>query len=239
MNNIKLSLVIPCYNEEKNIPLIMEKFKEELNRTDLEIILVDNGSIDNSSKIIKDYSRKYGAVKMVYVKKNIGYGFGIFSGLKEAKGEFVGWTHADLQTDPLDIFKAYEIIQKQKNPEKTFVKGKRYGRTIFDMFFTFGMSMFETITLGKIMYDINAQPNFFHKSFLELLKNPPNDFSFDLYAYYLAKKNNYKVIRFPVFFGKRIHGESKSGADFNQKKKLIKRTINFTFELKKNIRNFS
>ena len=75
-------------------------------------------------------------------------------------------------------------------PEKIYIKGKRYGRPIIDKLVnTLGMSIFETLMLGKIMYDINAQPNIFNKSLLEKMKNPPKDFSFDLYVYYIAKIN--------------------------------------------------
>jgi hypothetical protein len=46
------------------------------------------------------------------LKVNQGYGFGILSGLKECTGEFLGWTHADMQTDPKDLLKAFNIIKE-------------------------------------------------------------------------------------------------------------------------------
>ncbi len=74
----------------------------------------------------------------------------------------------------------------------------------------------------------------FHKSFLDQMKNPPIDFSFDLYSFYLAKVNHYKIIRFKVLFPKRVHGESKwNTGDLKSKYKFIKRTIDFTFKLKR------
>lgn len=237
MNKIELSVIVPCYNEEKNIPLIIDKLKKYLDRKNLEFILVDNGSTDGTRREIQKYSKIYKTIKLIIVEKNIGYGNGIYNGLKSAKGEFIGWTHADLQTDPNDIFKAFEIIKKQKNPKKSFIKGNRTGRPFFDKFFEFGMSVFETIILKTIIYDINAQPNLFDKSFLKLMKSPPKDFSFDLYAYYLAKINGYGVIRFPVFFPPRIHGESSWNTGWKQRTKFIKRTIDFTFKLKKYLKN--
>lgn len=234
INPIKLSIVIPCYNEEKNIPLLIEKFNEKdvLSRKDIEIILVDNGSVDNSNKIITNLSKKYKSLKLVTVKKNIGYGFGIISGLKSANGEYIGWTHADLQANPHDVIKAFEIIRKKSNPKHFFIKGRRWGRTFIDQFFTFGMSIIESVILRTTMFDINAQPNLFHRDFLKLMKNPPNDFSFDLYAYHTAKKNKMRIIRFPVFFGKRIHGYSSWNSGLKSKIKLIKRTISYTSSLK-------
>lgn len=232
---MKLSIVVPCYNEEKNIPLILEKFNEVIKRDDVEVVLVDNGSTDNSEQVFNRLAPNYTFAKVVKVKVNQGYGFGISSGLKEAKGEFIGYTHADMQTDPTDVLKALEIITKQVNPKKCYVKGDRKGRSFFDQFFTSGMSAFESIYLGKNLWDINAQPNIFHRSFFESLKNIPKDFSLDLYLLYMAKKRGLEVIRFDVIFPPRIHGESNWNKGLASKWKFIKRTIYFSAKLKKEL----
>ena len=164
---IVLSIIVPCYNEEKNIPLILVKFNEIIDRDDIEVLLVNNGSTDNSKNIMNQLVPNFSFARVVTVENNQGYGFGITSGLKEAKGEFIGYTHADMQTDPADVLKALDIIEKQENPKNCYVKGDRKGRAIFDQFFTMGMSAFETIYLGKKLWDINAQPNIFHRSFFE------------------------------------------------------------------------
>jgi len=237
MNSIKMSLVIPCYNEGKNIPLVIDKLKKNLERKDIEVILVDNGSSDNTREEIQKFANKHEIIRLVKIDENIGYGNGIYQGLIKSKGEFVGWTHADLQTNPKDALTALKFIEQSKFSKKFYVKGKRYGRPLTDKLVnTLGMSIFETIILGKFMYDINAQPNIFHKSLLEKMKNSPKDFSFDLYVYYLVKVHNYKIKRFPVFFGKRIFGESSWNTGWKARIKFIKRTINFSFELKKRLR---
>jgi hypothetical protein len=107
---MKLSIAVPCYNESKNIPLILGKFSSVIKRDDVEVILVNNGSTDNSQEIPDMLIPKYSFARVVIVKENQGYGFGITSGLKEAKGEFTGYTHADMQTYPADPIKALEII---------------------------------------------------------------------------------------------------------------------------------
>lgn len=233
---MKLSVIVPCYNEEKNIPLILEKFNKTIQRDDIEIILVNNGSTDESQKVFDDLLPKYNFAKLVKVQTNQGYGFGITSGLKEAKGEFIGYTHADMQTDPADCLRALDIIEKQDEPQKCYIKGDRKGRALFDQFFTIGMSFFETMYLGKKLWDINAQPNIFHKSFFEgIKKSCPKDFSLDLYFLYMAKKMNYNVIRFDVIFPPRIHGESSWNTGLASKYKFIKRTLDFSFKLKKEL----
>jgi len=232
---MKLSIIVPCYNEEKNIPLILEKFNKVIRRDDVEVILVNNGSIDNSQDVINKLLPRFSFAKVVIVEKNQGYGFGITSGLKEAYGEFIGYTHADMQTDPGDVLKALDIIEKQDNPKNCYIKGDRKGRAIFDQFFTMGMSIFETLYLGQTLWDINAQPNIFHKSFFENLSNIPKDFSLDLFFLYMAQKKGLKIIRFEVSFPERIHGESSWNRGLSSKWKFIKRTIDFSFQLKKEL----
>ena len=230
---MKYSLIIPCYNESKNIPFLAKRLENILNDKSFQIVIVDNGSTDNSSFLLKKLNKEYSSITLVKIEKNLGYGYGILRGIKEAKGEYIAWTHADLQTDPNDIYKGIEFLTRSSN--KHFIKGIRYGRPISDRLFTIGMSFFASVVLGRFFWDINAQPSIFHSSFVKSWKNPPNDFSLDLYVYYLALKNNYDVKRFPVRFSNRIYGISSWNINWQSKLKFIKRTIIYTFKLKKRI----
>lgn len=233
---MKLSIIVPCYNESKNIPLILEKFNAVITREDVEVILVNNGSTDKSKSILDELVPKYSFAKIVNVEINQGYGFGITSGLRAANGEFIGYTHADMQTDPADPLKALKIIEVQENPKNCYVKGDRKGRPFFDQFFTSGMSFYETLYLGEKLWDINAQPNIFHREFFDLIKDScPKDFSLDLYLLYMAKKLKLNLVRFDVVFPARIHGSSKWNTGFKSKIKFIKRTLDFSKKLKKEL----
>ncbi|TGL56480.1 glycosyltransferase family 2 protein [Leptospira ognonensis] len=230
-----LTIVIPCYNEEKNIPLILDRFQKVLNRKDVEILLVNNGSTDQSKAVMKDLVPKYSFANILEIEKNQGYGFGILSGLRVAKSKYIGWTHADMQTDPYDIIRALEILERDGR-EMLYVKGKRKGRSWADQFFTMGMSIFESFYMGTFLWDINAQPNLFPKSFFDTWENPPYDFALDLYAYYQAKKQKIEVVRFPVIFPPRIHGHSSWNTGLKSKWKFIRRTFDFSFKLKKELK---
>ena len=151
---MKLSIIVPCFNESKNIPLILKKFSNVITRSDIEVLLVNNGSTDNSQSVINKLLPKYNFARSVTVQVNRGYGFGIVSGLKEARGEFIGYTHADMQTDPADPIKALEIIEEYSDPHNYLIKGDRKGRPFFDQFFTLGMSFFESILLKMKLWDI-------------------------------------------------------------------------------------
>lgn len=231
---MNLSVVIPCYNEAENIPLILKRFAEIITN-DIEIILVNNGSTDNSDKILKELLPKFPFVKLINVPINKGYGYGILQGLKSAESDYIGWTHADMQTDPYDVIKAWKIL-KNSLDNHVYVKGNRTGRPLVDLLFTHGMSIFETIYMGRILYDINAQPNIFPKDFFCTWINPPNDFSLDLYAIYMAKQQGLKIIRFPVSFPERIHGASKWQTGIKSKLNFIKRTIVFSIKLKRSLK---
>lgn len=230
---MKVSVIIPCYNEEKNIPLILDKFQKVMNDKDMEVILVNNGSTDNTAQVLEELLPGYPFARTVLVPVNQGYGYGILQGLSAAQGDFIGWTHADMQTDPADIIKAYHLLEENKWSETVFVKGKRIGRGLCDSFFTAGMGIFETAYLKKILFDINAQPNIFPRTFYEKWKNPPFDFSLDLYTLYMAQVHNLQIVRFDVKFPPRIYGTSHWNTGLAAKWKFIKRTIQFSIKLKR------
>lgn len=246
INHSKLSVVVPCYNEEKNIPLIFGRFKKALSHYnfsagEVEIILVDNGSRDESSSVFRKCLEKYsgGFFKLVKIKVNRGYGHGILSGLKESSGNILSWTHADLQTDPKDVFQAYKLFletSKKFGHYNFIIKGKRIKRKLGETLFTFGMSAISSLILGKILFDINAQPKLFHRDFYNRLENPPLDFSLDLYLLYFAKKNLFPILTLDVLFKNRIHGDSNWSFSFSSKVKTIKRTISYIFKLRQDLK---
>lgn len=230
---MKFSLVIPCYNEAANLPLLLERCKEIVRQPDCEVILVDNGSTDSSPDVLQEHLPAYPGCRSIRVGKNQGYGFGILSGLKAARGDILAWTHADMQTDPQDALRGLAFFEK--HGPNIFVKGRRYGRPLGDVAFTVGMSLFETVLLGKPMWDINAQPTMFSRVFFESWQEPPYDFSLDLFAYYQTRQAGLAVHRFPVRFGERAHGISHWNVNWAAKRKFIRRTVDFSLQLTKRL----
>ena len=230
---MKLSLIIPCYNEAANLPLLLERCSSLGNSANIEIILVDNGSTDHTAQVLDSLLPQHAHCRSVHVPVNQGYGFGILSGLKAAKGDLLAWTHADMQTDPKDVIKGLKLFQLYGN--EIYVKGQRIKRPLADVIFTIGMSIFETALLRTRLWDINAQPNMFSRAFFESWVNPPHDFSLDLYVYFTARNQGLPVYRFPVEFGERAHGVSHWNVNWAGKMKFIRRTIDFSFELKRRL----
>lgn len=226
-----LSIIIPCYNEELSIKLLMKKCLITAKKN-IEIILVDNGSTDNTFEILKNSNLPKNIIP-IRIEKNIGYGNGILVGLKHAKGHLLSWTHADLQTDPQDVLVGYKKYFDCLINKKCVVKGVRKKRNIIDSFFTFSMGIYCSLFLGKWFYDINAQPKIFHRDFLKEFYDPPLDFSLDLYFLYFFKSKKIAIRSFPVFFLRREFGQAKGGGTFKGKMKLIKRTLKYIHQLSK------
>lgn len=231
-----LTLIIPCYNEARSLPALIGRCAELLAADrDTDIILVDNGSTDDSAAVLAAGLAGHDRLSHVRVAVNQGYGFGILSGLAAARGDIIGWTHADLQTDPMDALIGFAMFKTAADPEKLFVKGKRYGRPFGDQLFTLGMSVFETLLFGRVLRDVNAQPNLFARTVFEGWRNPPDDFALDTYAYAVAKADGLRVERFPVAFTSRLHGHSHWNINWQAKLKFIRRTLDFSFRLRREL----
>ena len=223
-----LSVIVPCYNEERNLPLLASRFSKALKGVKAELVLVNNGSTDNSQHVIEALKKKYRFIRPVRIRKNIGYGHGIMMGLKSARGAVLAYTHADMQCDPVDVRKAYQLFQKAEN-RKLLVKGNRKGR------FSVLTSGFHT--LAALMFlrkydDINGQPKLFHKSLLKTFRQPPLGFQLDFYVQHKALDSGYTIVSFPVKFGKRKHGHSKWATSLPAKVKNVSRFLGYMIKVR-------
>lgn len=231
---LTFSLVIPCYNEAGALPELVARCAFLASQGGGEVILVDNGSLDDTQEILARLLPGTGdLVRSVHVVENRGYGFGIMSGLAAARAPMIGWTHADLQTDPLDVLRAMPAVDTVQGP--ILIKGRRYGRPFGDRFFTAGMSVFESLLFQRRLTDIYGQPTLFSRELLDSWGSAPHDFALDLFALQAAKKLKYGIVRFPVIFAPRKYGSSSWNFDFASKWKFIKRTVSYSFALRKKI----
>lgn len=237
--SVRKSIVVPCYNEAKNLPNLVARFEalvpEDRAKLDWELLLVNNGSTDESAQVFEAELAKPGRdfVKVVTVPSpNVGYGHGIVTGLRAARGELLAWTHADGQTPPKDVFRAFDMLESSESPERTLVKGRRRARPLRDTLFTLGMQVVAFALLHESLEDINGQPKCFHRRLFELCESPPTDLSLDLYFFYVAKKNGFRVRTFDVNFGDREHGESKWAFNYKSKARNIARSVTYMAKLR-------
>ena len=92
-----LTIVIPCFNEEKSLPDLIKNLESVDDR--IQFFIIDNGSSDNSKNYLKKVENKLQEnIKIFFKKENTGYGSGIYEGLLAAQpSTFTGWIHGDLQ----------------------------------------------------------------------------------------------------------------------------------------------
>ncbi|MDF1535910.1 MAG: glycosyltransferase [bacterium] len=231
----RLSIVLPCYNEADSLPDLLASYREVWEDLPAELVLVDNGSTDETATVLeRELSRpEYSFARVVRVKRNRGYGHGIAAGLSAARGEYLSWSHADMQCSPADPFRAYHESMRAPDPDRIVVKGLRTNpRGIAAKLITVGMSVIASTVLAASLSDINAQPKVFKRDLLTFLSDPPDGFQFDLYVLYIARRQGYGIRTIPVHFGERIHGESRWAATFRSRFRTIMATIRYIFRLR-------
>ena len=110
-----ISIVIPSYNEYENIKEIYKRTSEVIKKLNLkkyEILFVDNGSTDDSLKLLKEINSKDKSVKIISLSRNFGYQSAIAVGLKYSESEYVCVMDGDLQDPPEIIIKFVEKISE-------------------------------------------------------------------------------------------------------------------------------
>jgi Glycosyltransferases involved in cell wall biogenesis len=101
----RISVVIPVYNEEENLPELFRELTEVLEKLSVsfEIIFIDDGSKDRSGAILREFAHKDERVRIIFFQKNSGQSAAFAAGFRSARGEIVVTMDADLQNDPHDI----------------------------------------------------------------------------------------------------------------------------------------
>lgn len=105
----KLSVVIPLYNEEDNVALLQEEVDKALAGIEYELVLVDDGSTDNTVGAVLRKPH----VRLLEFEKNTGQSAAMFAGIQAAKGDIIATLDGDLQNDPADIPKLLEHLEKE------------------------------------------------------------------------------------------------------------------------------
>ncbi len=108
----KLSIIIPCYNEEKLVGAVIEKVLQTPlgYEIDKEVIVVDDGSIDNTPSILDQYAKTYSTIVFCRHQKNKGKGAAVRTGLDKATGTIVVIQDSDLEYDPNDYKRLLQPI---------------------------------------------------------------------------------------------------------------------------------
>lgn len=205
MKNI--SLIIPLYNEENRVKKNLRFIQNFLKKKEVEIIFVNDGSDDNSDKIIKNFkskSKNKKLIKYISYKKNVGKGYAIKKGVLSSKREWILICDLDMSVKPSQIdtwYKKKYILKKNEayfgsrkhslSKIKTSFVRKQLG-VIFNLiiFFLFGIKIKDTQCGFKL----------FNKNYAKFVfrKISSYRFSFDVELVLLLKKKNIKIRELPV-----------------------------------------
>ena len=180
---MKISVIIPCYNEEHTILKVIKSVHESLNRYEYEIILVDDGSTDNTKVLLDEYSRRDEKVEVIYHDINSGKGSSLRTGFNAAIGDVVIIQDADLEYDPSEYSKLFKPIQDGK---ADVVYGSRFksGDTTRVLFFWHKMGNLFLTGLSNLLTNLNLTDietcyKVFRKEILDQITIEENRFGFD------------------------------------------------------------
>ena len=116
----KISVIVPCYNEQEALPFFYEaigkiagKMKQEYN-VDYEFVFVDDGSRDRTLEILRDFAKKDERVKYISFSRNFGKESAIYAGLEHVTGDYISMMDADLQDPPELLMEMYQEIKKDE-----------------------------------------------------------------------------------------------------------------------------
>lgn len=112
----KIGVIVPCWNEEESLPLFYEemtKVMEKMKENEFEIMFINDGSKDNTLKVIKQLAKNDSRIRFISFSRNFGKEAAIYAGLQNINGDYVTLMDADLQDPPAKLIEMYEILQKK------------------------------------------------------------------------------------------------------------------------------
>jgi len=204
----ELTIVIPCYNEAKNLKIFLPQLIKFCSKNDYKLIIVNDGSKDESEEVIFQY-KDYNNLKIIKHKINKGYGAAIKSGIKEVQTQFLITIDGDGQHDFEDIKKLHQMIHDK---DADMVVGSRKDSKPHSLYRHFGKFLIRIV--AKILmplniYDINSGMKIYKTELAKkYIKLCPDSMAFsDIITLVFINQKNL-VLETPIKINKRIQGIS-------------------------------
>ena len=208
---MKISIVIPCYNEISTIHQIIKKVKNEKNY-DKEIIVIDDFSTDGTREILRDELNEK-IDKLIFNELNYGKGYSVRQGINNATGDIILIQDADLEYDPLDYFKLIEPI---KNGYADVVYGSRFIGSDEKrvLFFWHSVGNFVLNTLSNMFSNLNLTDmencyKVFKSEVIKNIKLQENRFGFEPEVTAKIAKKKYRIYEVGVKYYGRTYDQGK------------------------------
>lgn len=206
MKECFLSVIIPAYNEEKRLLSTLSKICAYLSTKDFpyEIIVVDDGSTDNTLQMVKNFASSNRHIVILINEQNSGKGYSVRKGMLSARGEYVFFTDADLSTPIEEIEKClpylingYDVVIGSRSmPGSDILVRQPWYREKMGKIFNFMVNM----VLLKGIIDTQCGFKGFKREAVKTVFNrcKIDGFSFDVEALYLSRKYNFKIKEIPI-----------------------------------------
>lgn len=139
MSKEKISIIVPCYNEEEALPIFykeINRVSKEMKSVDFEFLFVNDGSRDKTLDILRDLSKKDKRVRFISFSRNFGKEAGMYAGLENATGDYVAIMDADMQDPPEMVKTMYDSIQNEGYDCVALCSPSHEGYSIMRKFFT-------------------------------------------------------------------------------------------------------
>ncbi len=216
-NNINLTILIPVYNEENFLKKLFDELKIYFNNNKTEVIIIDDGSTDESTKILKelkDSNRYKFNFKLIRLDINSGKGKALQTGLKNSTGEYILFQDADLELDTKDSHEMYQMIQLNKEIKCIF--GSRYlsGKLKKNNYFFNSLigkinSLIFNIFFSQSLSDVHCGLKILHRSVINKLKLSVNDFGIEIDLASQIVRNNFFIYEYGVSYYARTKAQGK------------------------------
>lgn len=206
-----LSITIPIYNEEKNIPVLCERLVTELESIGrrFEIILVNDGSSDGSERALEEAGRRDPRIKVITFRRNFGQTAAMMAGIDHATGDIIIPMDGDLQNDPADIAKLLTKLEEGFDVVSGWRKERKDHRLRRNLPSRIANALISKIS-GVHLHDYGCSLKAYRRDFLKGVKLYGEMHRFiPIYASWEGGK----VTEVPVTHHPRIHGNSKYGME--------------------------
>ena len=209
---MKISIIIPCYNEEKTIQNITEKVLK-FNLYEKEILIIDDGSVDKSREIIKKLASENSVIKYFFLEKNLGKGGALSKGFFEASGDIILTQDADLEYDPSDYPK---LLKPFEDTDADIVYGSRflggdYVRLHFFWHFLANklLTLATNIVTNLNMSDMETGYKVFKSSAIKSIDIKEKSFGVEPEITVKLAKKNFVFYEVPISYRGRSYAEGK------------------------------
>ncbi len=180
MSKPELSVVVPAYNEAAHIEGVITEMENVFDAAGIEyeILIVNNGSRDDTEKVIGKLQARNPRIARLYLEQNQQYGGGILAGLEKARGSTIGWAHADGQADPEDIVRIYRDMKAKGYELGKAVRVVRHESPWRKVQGRIWYSIFQFLFWSPYR-DVNATPKLLTRRAADVLKLDSHDWFLD------------------------------------------------------------